>query len=85
MGGSEDGEGNGEKVYRVIGMTDGPGSVSTLILVVVRTEEGVDELLLPEKDKLVGLDVGVTEGDDDCGGRVDGERDKGVDGDDTPD
>jgi hypothetical protein len=65
-------------------MIDGPGSVSTLILVVVRTEEGVDELLLPEKDKLARLDVGTTEGDDDCGGRVDGERDKGVDGEDTP-
>jgi hypothetical protein len=47
--------------------------VSTLILVVVRTEEGVDELLLPEKDKLAGLDVGVTEGADDCGGIVVGE------------
>jgi hypothetical protein len=84
MGGSEDGEGNGAKAYRVIGMTDGPGSVSTLILMVVRTEEGVDALLLPEKDKLAGLDVGITEGDNDCGGRVDGECDKGVDHDDAP-
>ena len=83
MGGSEDGEGNGTKAYRVIGMTDGPGSVSTLILVVVRTENGVDALLLPEKDKLAGLDIGVTEGDKDCGGRVGGECDKGVDHDDA--
>jgi len=35
MGGSEDGDGNGTKGYGVTGMTDGPGSVSMLILVVV--------------------------------------------------
>jgi hypothetical protein len=57
-------------------MTDGPGSVSTVVLV------------LPE-DKLAELDVDVTEGDNDCGERVDGKRDKGVgsdkyDGDDAP-
>jgi hypothetical protein len=41
MGGSEDGDGKGTKGYGVTGMIDGPGSVSTLILVVVRsTEEG---------------------------------------------
>jgi hypothetical protein len=41
MGGSEDGDGKGKKGYGVTGMIDGPGSVSTLILVVVRsTEEG---------------------------------------------
>ena len=73
IGGSEEGERNGAKAYRVIGMTDGPGSVSTLILVVVRTEEGVDALLLPENDKLAGPDIGVTEGYNDCGGRVGGE------------
>ena len=83
MGGSGDGEGNGAKAYRLIGMTDGPGSVSTLIIVVVRTEKGVDALLLPEKDKLAGLYIGVTEGDKDCGGRVGGECDKGVDHDDA--
>ena len=32
-GGSEDGDGKGEKAYRVTGMTDGPGSVSTVVLV----------------------------------------------------
>ena len=32
-GGSEDGDGKGEKAYRVTGMTDGPVSVSTLVLV----------------------------------------------------
>ena len=32
-GGSEDGDGKGEKTYRVTGTTDGPGSVSTLVLV----------------------------------------------------
>lgn len=31
-GGSEDGDGKGEKAYRVTGMTDGPGSVNTLLL-----------------------------------------------------
>jgi hypothetical protein len=45
-------------------MADGPGSVRTLILVVVEgAEEDVDELLLPDKDKLAGLGVGVTEED----------------------
>ncbi len=39
-------------------MTDGPGSVSTLILVVVRgPEEGRGELLLPEGNRLAGLDI----------------------------
>jgi hypothetical protein len=67
-------------------MIDGPGSVNTLILVVVRsTEEGGGELLLPEEDKLAGLDVDVTEEDDDCGERVDGGWDKGVGGDDDGD
>ena len=32
-GGSKDGDGKGEKAYRVTGMTDGPGSVSTPVLV----------------------------------------------------
>ena len=53
-------------------MADGPGSMSTLILVVVRnTEESRGELLIPEEEKLGKLDVDVTEGDD-----------KGLDGDD---
>jgi hypothetical protein len=50
--------------------------VSTLILVVV-TEEGGGGLLLPEEDELAGLDVDVTEEDNDCDELVD----KGVDGD----
>ena len=38
-------------------MIDAPGSVSTLILVVIKSNgEGGGELLLPE-DKLAGLDV----------------------------
>ena len=41
-------------------------------------------LLLPE-DKLAGPDVDVVEGNDDCGERVDTERDKGVDGEDDED
>ena len=62
MGGSEDGDGKGAKGYGVTGMIDGPGSVSTLRLVVVRgTEEGRGEILLPEEDKLAGLDVDVKE------------------------
>jgi hypothetical protein len=66
-------------------MIDGPGSVSTLIRVVVRsTEEGGGELLLPEEDMMAGLDVDVTEEDNDCGERVDSGRDKGV-GDDDDD
>jgi hypothetical protein len=77
MGGPEDGDGKGAKAYGVAGMTDGPGSVSTLMLVVVG-----GELLLLEDDELAELDVDVTAGDNDCGGRVDSEGDKGVDGDD---
>jgi hypothetical protein len=66
MGGPEDGEGKGAKRYGVTGMIEGPGSVSTLILVVVRgTEEGGGELLLPEEERLARLDVDVTEEDDD--------------------
>ena len=42
-------------------------------------------LLLPEEDKLAGPDVDVVEGNDDCGERVDTERDKGVDGEDDED
>ena len=80
IGGSDDGEGKGAKVYGVLGMTNGPGSVSTVILV-VGTKEDVDELLLPE-DELAGLDVGVTEEDNDCVRGVDVEWDQGVDGDD---
>jgi hypothetical protein len=87
MGGSKDGDGKGEKAYGVTGMTDGPGSVSTPWLLLVRsTEEGGGELLLlPEDDKLAGPDVDVVEGNDDCGERVDTERDKGVDGEDDDD
>ena len=65
IGGSDDGEGKGANAYGVLGMTDGPGSVSTLILVVVEgTEEDVDELLLPKADKLARLDVVVTKKDE---------------------
>jgi hypothetical protein len=79
MGGSEDGDGKGTNAYGVTGMTDGLASVSTLILVVVEGAEGSrGEVLFPEYDKLVELDIDVTEGDKDCGERVDGRRDKGV-------
>lgn len=77
MGGSEDGDGKGAKVYGVTGMIDGPGSVSTLMLVVVgSTEEGGGELLLPEENKLVELDVDVTEEENDCSELVGGGWDK---------
>jgi hypothetical protein len=67
IGGCEDGEGKGTKGYGVVGMTDGPGCVSTLMLVVVVVrdaeeevlgeEEGEDEgegevVLLPDWDEL---------------------------------
>ena len=39
MGGCEDGEGKGKKGYGVVGMTDGPGCVSTLMLVPVVVSE----------------------------------------------
>lgn len=55
MGGSEDGDGNGAKRYGEMGMVDGPGSVSTLILVVVGSIDG-GELILPEEDELARLD-----------------------------
>ena len=43
---------------------DGPGSVNIPILgIVTSTGEGRIELLLPEEDKLGGLDVDVTEVD----------------------
>jgi hypothetical protein len=35
MGGCEDGEGKGKNGYGIVGMTDGPDCVSTLMLVVV--------------------------------------------------
>ena len=86
MGESEDGDGKGAKVYGVTGMIDGPGSVSTLMLVVVRsTEEGGGELLLPEENKLVELDADVTEEEYDCSELVDAGWDKGVGGDDNGD
>ena len=44
MGGCEDGEGKGKKGYGVVGMTDGPGCVSTLMLVVV-VVSGAEEVL----------------------------------------
>jgi hypothetical protein len=78
MGGTEDGDGKGSKVYGVTGMTDDPGSVSTLILGIVRsTEEGRGELLFREENGLAGLGIeGVPEcqwvGDK---GEGDGERD----------
>jgi hypothetical protein len=57
-------------------MTDRPGSASTLVLVVVKGTEGDrGELLYPEEDKLaeLGHGVDVTEADNDCGDKDDGD------------
>lgn len=72
MGGSEDGEGKGTKVYEVTGMTDA-GWVSTLILDEVMVE---GEPLLGE-DELTGVEIDDTE-EDEC----DGSEEGGVDRDD---
>jgi hypothetical protein len=69
IGGSEEGDGKGANGYEVTGMTDGPSSVSALIPRVVSTEGGRGGLLLSE-DELAGLDVDVTEVDNDRSGRV---------------
>lgn len=56
-------------------MTDGPGSVSTLILVVRNTEVGGGTLLFPEENGLAELGIeGMTEWVGDKGGG-DGESD----------
>jgi len=65
MGGCEEGEGKGTKMYGVVGMTDGPGCVSTLMVVdvvVAGAENGVledvndgedeGEVILAEGDEL---------------------------------
>jgi hypothetical protein len=69
--GSDDGDGKGAKGCEVIGMIDGPGSVSTLVPKVVSTEGDRGELLFPEYE-LAGLDVDFTEVDDDFSGRLAG-------------
>jgi len=54
MGGCEEGEGKGTKMYGVVGMTDGPGCVSTLILVdvvVAGAEDGVLEEVSDGEDE----------------------------------
>jgi hypothetical protein len=65
MGGCEEGEGKGMKMYGVVGMTDGPDCVNTLMavdVVVAGAEDGVVEdvndddeegkMMLPEGDEL---------------------------------
>ena len=64
MGGCEEGEGKGTKMYGVVGMTDGPGCVSTLILVdvvVAGAEDGVLEEVSDDED---GGEVTLTEWDE---------------------
>lgn len=94
MGGSDEGEGKGTKAYGVVAMVDGPGSVSTLMLVDVDVVAGAEDellegeddvLLLLERDELAGLEVDVKEGNDDEGsesdeGVVGGKREDGDDG-----
>jgi hypothetical protein len=59
-------------------MTDGPGSVSTLILVVVRSiEEGGGELLFPGERELAEL--GIEGVPDWVGGKGEGGSEKDVD------
>jgi len=54
IGGSEEGEGKGTKIYGVVGMMDGPGCVSRLSLVVVVVSRVTMEAL---------KEVGKSEGD----------------------
>ena len=68
MGGSEDGDGKGEKRYGVMGIIDGPDSESAIVLVVEVEESGGEELLAG-----LNVDVTATEEDNDCGELVDGE------------
>ena len=87
MGGSDGGDGNGTKVYGVIGSSDGRGWVRAVPVVDIRelggrelNEEVIeDEIPLPEGDKLVGLDDGTVDGWD---GRDNGADDEGEDGND---
>ena len=54
MGGCEEGEGKGTKMYGVVGITDGPGCVSTLMLVdvvVAGAENGVLEEVSDDEDE----------------------------------
>ena len=54
MGGCEEGEGKGAKMYGVVGITDGPGCVSTLMLVDVvaaGAENGVLEEVSDDEDE----------------------------------
>jgi len=82
MGGCEEGEGKGTKLYGVVGITDGPGCVSTLILiddvVVAGAEDRVleevsddddeGEVIPPERDEL--RDELEWDGGCECDGRV---------------
>ena len=97
MGGCEEGEGKGTKMYGVVGMTDGPGCVSTLMLVdvvVAGAEDGVleevsddedeGEVKLPEWDELrdeLEWDNGCDR--DDTPGWAEGEDEGDEDGDDV--
>jgi hypothetical protein len=95
MGGCEEGEGKGTKMYGVVGMTDGPGCVSTLMpvdVVVADAEVGVleevsddedeGEVELPEWDE----PRDELEGNDgcDCDGGIMVVMNKRGDGDDAP-
>ena len=63
MGGCEEGEGKGTKLYGVVGMTDSPGCVSTLILVdvvVAGAEDGALEVS-DDEDKGEAIELEVDE------------------------
>jgi hypothetical protein len=73
MGGSDEGDGKGTKVYGVFGRSDGKGWVGGLFVADVKELGGrelngeviEDEILLPEGDKLVGGRVGgLDDGED---------------------
>ena len=82
MGGCEEGEGKGTKVYGVVGMTDGPDCVRTLILaevVVAGAEDGMldeagddngeEELTPPPEREEPRAELGWDDGCE-CDGRV---------------
>jgi hypothetical protein len=54
IGGSEEGEGKGMKIYGVVGIMDGPGCVSRLPLVVVVVRRAEVETLKEEEGKIGG-------------------------------
>jgi hypothetical protein len=64
IGGPEEGDGNGAKVYKLMGIGVGNGWVRTagpLVGELTGLKTGGDEVTLPGKDELAGLGVGTEE------------------------